>query len=97
MQKISVGLIDSYNKKHKLEHNKLTIFHHLVEEIGELSREIMKEHNDWRKEGFDKEKLAKELVDVLDKVLVMAHDYEIDLVDTFVKKAEEVKQRFELD
>ena len=96
MQLKSLEIINKFNKKNKIEHNKNTQFYHLIEEIGELARELSKEQNDWRKEGFNKEKLAEELIDVLDKLLVLANDYNIDLEKEFEKKYNKLKKRFEL-
>ena len=97
MQKKSVEIISKYNEIHNLKHNRHTQFHHLVEEMGELAREIAKEQNDWRGEGFNKEKLAEELIDVLDKLLVLADDYDIDLDKAFMQKNKKLIERFNLD
>jgi NTP pyrophosphatase (non-canonical NTP hydrolase) len=61
-------LVTDYNQKNNLTQNPETIFHHLVEEGGELSREIQKEKNDWRKEGFVKKDLEKEINDIMKSV-----------------------------
>jgi len=96
MQKKAFAIIEDYNKKHGLKHDKGTVFYHLVEEIGELSRELYHEKNNWRAE-FDKEKFAEELVDVLIQTLNLATDYEVDIEDAFKKKIEKLRQRFNLD
>ena len=96
MQKEVWKIIEGYNNKHNIEHNPNTTFHHLIEEIGELSREIQKEKNDWRKEGFNKEKLGEELIDVLGICLMLAQDYDINIEETFKKKISKLKTRFEL-
>lgn len=88
-------IIEDYNKKHSLEHNKETVFHHLIEEIGELAREIYNEKADWRKE-FNKEKMAEEIIDVLIQLLNLAKDYDIDIEYEFNKKIEKLRQRFDL-
>ncbi|RLG10655.1 hypothetical protein DRN73_07280 [Candidatus Pacearchaeota archaeon] len=90
-------ILNSYNKKNGIEHNKDTVFYHLIEEVGELAREIQKEKNDWRKEGFDKKKLSEELVDILVQLLYLAKDYNIDIVEAFNKKVKKLKQRYELE
>jgi len=97
MQKMFLKITEDYDKKHQLEHHKETVFHHLVEEVGELGREISKETNDWRGEGFDRGKLEEELIDVLEQVFVLADDYDIDLEEVAKKKVEKLRKRFELD
>ncbi len=97
MQAQALQIVEEYNKKHGIEHHKETVFHHLVEEIGELAREIAKETNDWRKEGFNKEKLATEIVDCISQLLYLAKDYDVDIEETFKKKIIKLRERYELD
>lgn len=94
-QEKAYKVIEDYNKKHGLKHNKETVFYHLVEEIGELSREIYNEKNNWRKE-FNEEKIAEEIIDVLSQLLILSKDYNIDIEHEFNKKIEKLKQRFDL-
>ncbi len=88
-------IIEDYNKKHSLEHNKETVFYHLIEEVGELAREIYNEKDNWRKE-FNKEKIAEEIIDVLMQTLNIAENYNIDIEYEFNKKIEKLKKRFDL-
>ena len=97
MQEEAWKVIKEYNKKHGLEHKKETVFLHLIEEIGELARELAKETNDWRKEGFSKEKVEEELVDVLAQILYFAKDQEIDIEEAFKSKILKLRKRFELE
>jgi NTP pyrophosphatase (non-canonical NTP hydrolase) len=96
MQKKSFEIIEKYNAKNSLEHNKNTVFPHFVEEVGELAREYNHGISNWRKD-FSKEKFAEEWVDVLIQLLNLATDFEIDIEDAFNKKINELKNRFELD
>lgn len=96
MQEEAFKLIEDYNNKNGLEHNKDTTILHLIEEVGELSREIYNERNDWRGE-FDREKLELELIDVLYQLLVLSKDYDINLEELFKKKLNIWRRRFELD
>ena len=96
LQKMSVGIINNYNKKHELKHNKETTFPHLIEEVGELAREIHHHIDNWREEP-NHEHLAEEMTDVLDKLFILAEDYEVDLEKTFLKKIEKLKKRFEIE
>lgn len=97
MQNLSWQLIEDYNKKHGLEHNQETVFYHLIEEVGELSRELYHHKNNWRHQEFDKEKFSEELVDVLDKLLILAKDYNVDIETTFENKIAKLRKRFELE
>ena len=96
LQKMSIRIIDDYNKKHGLDHNGKTVFPHLIEEVGELAREINHHIDNWREEP-NHEHLAEEMADVLDQLFVLARDYEVDLEEAFLKKIEKLKKRFELE
>ena len=95
MQNEILSVIDGYNNKHSLEHNKELSFYHLVEEIGELAREIHSDKDNWRKE-FDKEKFSEELADVLAQVLVLAKDFDVDIETAYKNKMSKFRKRFEL-
>lgn len=96
MQKRAGSIIEEYNKMHNLQHNKDTVFHHLVEEVGELARELHHEKNPWRAK-FDKDKFSEELIDVLLQVLTLAQDYNVDIEDTFNRKMKKLRERYQLE
>jgi len=95
MQKRAAIIIEEHNKNHNLQHNKDTVFHHLVEEVGELAREIHNEKNPWRAE-FNKDKLAEELIDTLFQILTLADDYNINIEEAFNKKIAKLRERYQL-
>ena len=95
-QKDSYKIIEEYNEKNNLKHNKATVFPHLIEEVGELSRELNHGINNWR-EDFDKEKLGEEMADVLCQIFNLATDYNINLEKAFKNKIKKLRKRFELD
>ncbi len=95
-QKQSYKIIEDWCKKHNKEHDKNTVFPHLVEEVGEVARELNHHINNWREEP-NKDKLAEELADLLDKIFVLATDNEIDLQEAFTQKITLLRKRFELD
>ncbi|MBM3234302.1 hypothetical protein FJZ19_04385 [Candidatus Pacearchaeota archaeon] len=95
LRKKAYKVIEDYNKKNSLQHDKEITFPHLVEEIGELAREIGHEKNGWRAD-FNKEKLAEELIDVLIQIMNLATDYNINIEETFNKKIEALNQRYGL-
>ena len=89
-------IVEDYNKKHNLKHNKDTAFLHLIEEVGEVARELYNEKNNWRRE-FNKEKFSKEVIDVIYQALILATDYDIDVEKVLEEKMQEFRTRFELD
>lgn len=97
MQKQAYDIIDEYTKKHKLKHDKNAVFVHLIEEVGEIARNIYNEKSNWRKEEFDREKLSEEVIDTLMQLIYLARDYNIDLESTFIKKIKKLRERFELE
>ena len=96
MQKMSYKIIEDWNIKHNRVHNKETVFYHLVEEVGELAKELNHFNDNWRAEP-NKEKLGDEMADVLDKIFILAKDNEVDLEKAFIKKIKELRERFRLD
>jgi len=96
MQKKVCRIVDDCLKKDGKEHDKHTVFPHLVEEIGELAREYHNSINNWR-DNFDKEKFSKELSDVLSQLLILARDFDVDIETAFEEKIKEWRKRFELD
>jgi len=95
MQKEIWDVVNGYNEKHGLEHNKELSFYHLVEEIGELAREIHSHKDNWRRE-FDKEHFKEELIDVLAQVLILAKDFDVDIEETYKNKIAALKKRYKL-
>jgi NTP pyrophosphatase (non-canonical NTP hydrolase) len=95
-QKQSYQIIEDWCKKNNRKHNSETVFLHLVEEVGELSREINHKKSNWRQD-FDKKRLEEELADVLDKVFILAIDYGVDLEQAFSDKIKKLRKRFKLD
>jgi NTP pyrophosphatase (non-canonical NTP hydrolase) len=96
MQKMSYKIIEDWNKKHNKTHNSKTTFTHLVEEVGELARELNHYQDNWRSEP-NKEKLAEEIADVLDQLFILATDFKVDIEKAFTNKIKKLRKRFELD
>ncbi len=94
-QKQSVEILDGINIKLGFVHEPRNMMLNLIEEVGEVARELSKQQKNFRGE-FDKEKLGDELSDVISRTLVIAEDNEIDLEKAFIKKLDKIKKRFEL-
>jgi NTP pyrophosphatase (non-canonical NTP hydrolase) len=63
----------------------LEIFNHLVEEIGEVAKELR---------NNDKAKLKEELADVLFLIFKLCNEKDISLEEAFEHKFELIKKRF---
>jgi len=96
MQRMSVEIIEDWNKKHNREHSGKTTFPHFIEEVGELAREINHHIDNWKEEP-NHDNLSEEMVDVLDQLFILANDFDVDLEDAFIKKVKKVRKRFELE
>lgn len=51
---------------------------HMSEELGEVSRNMLR-YSRYKKEAFDEEKLAEEIIDLLYLTLKLANKFDIDL------------------
>ena len=88
------AIIEEYNKKNKGAHKPKLMFFHLVEEVGELARQLYNEQDNWRKD-FDKENFDEELIDILFFILIISKDYNVNIEETFNKKIDKLKHKFE--
>lgn len=89
-------VIEDWLNKNEIQHDKRTVFPHLIEEVGELAREYNNSINNWREE-FDKEKFSDELADVIFHCLILAKDFDVDVEKFLIKKIKKFRKRFELD
>ena len=95
MQKQAFEVLEKINEKSNIKHSSNGMILSLVEEIGEVARELSKKQSNYR-EDFDKQELGEELADVLSRIAVIATDNDIDLDSAVINKFEKVKQRFEI-
>jgi len=73
------------------KHTKQSALIHLMEEIGEIARQVTSEFH--RLEKFDKENLGTELADTLMFIVVLAQLYEVDLSKEMQESISRVKQK----
>ena len=73
------------------KHTKQSALIHLMEEIGEIARQVTSEFH--RPEKFDKENLGTELADTLMFIVVLAQLYEVDLSKEMQESISRVKQK----
>jgi NTP pyrophosphatase (non-canonical NTP hydrolase) len=95
-QKQSFEVLENINNKHNVKHEPGSMYLSLMEEIGEVARELSKKQRNSQRGDFNKEKLADELADVISRTLVIAEDNDINLDEAFQNKLIKIKERFEL-
>ena len=76
------------------EHTKQSALIHLVEEIGEIARQVTSEYH--RPEKFDRKNLASELADTLMFIVVLADLYEIDLSSEMTASIKRVRHKIDM-
>ena len=91
LQRISVETTRRYDKKMKMQHNAEITLVHLVEELGEISREIYNEKSG--RDKLNKQNLEGEIADVMILVSNLAGRYDIDLEDAVKRKISELRGR----
>jgi NTP pyrophosphatase (non-canonical NTP hydrolase) len=72
------------------EHTKQSAVIHLVEEVGEIARQVTSEYH--RPEKFDKENLGTELADVMMFIVLLSKLYDVDIskeMENSIKRVEE--------
>ncbi len=74
-------ILDAFSKIDKMPnrrpHTKQSAVIHLMEEIGEIARQVTNEYH--RPEKFDKENFGSELADILMFIVLLAKQYNIDI------------------
>lgn len=71
-------------------HTKQSATIHLVEEIGEIARQVTNEYG--RPEKFDKENLSEELADAMMFIVFLANLYDVDISNYMKKSVEKVEK-----
>jgi NTP pyrophosphatase (non-canonical NTP hydrolase) len=88
-EKVLLAFDDIGRMPNRKPHTKQSAVVHLVEEIGEVARQITNEYH--RPEKFNKENLGEELADVMMYIVLLAKLYDIDLsaeMNTVIRKVE---------
>tara|TARA_B100000315_G_scaffold260312_1_gene320758 strand:+ start:175 stop:501 length:327 start_codon:yes stop_codon:yes gene_type:complete len=68
----------------------------VIEEIGELFEELLKNKGHQRKDKLEKintEDIKKEFADVIFTTLIMAKEFDVDIEDAIKIKMDEIKKR----
>jgi NTP pyrophosphatase (non-canonical NTP hydrolase) len=95
-QKKAVGIIDKVDNKTNFNHDINSCMIHLIEEFGEIARQVMNEKLG-RNNGLDKENLGEELVDCMLFISKLADHYNIDLEKSFEFKIEKLKKKWDME
>ena len=73
------------------EHTKQSALIHLMEEVGEIARQVTNEYH--RPEKFDKGNLGTELADALMFIVVLAQLYDVDISAEMQQTISRVKKK----
>lgn len=93
-KKVLNAISELSSMPNRKEHTKQSALVHLMEEIGEISREITNEEH--RPEKFSKEKLASEIADSMMFIVLLAKLCEVDLSKEMRKSIERLKKKAEV-
>ncbi|MHC1587275.1 MAG: MazG nucleotide pyrophosphohydrolase domain-containing protein [Candidatus Syntropharchaeia archaeon] len=72
-------------------HGNYAVFAHMIEEIGEIARELYNQKSGRR--DFDRENLAGEIADVCLLLAQLAKNFNIDLNKAVERKIKELEER----
>lgn len=75
-------------------HTKETLYIHLVEEVGELARQIINQHH--RQKKYDENNLKEEMADIIMLLSVLASEYKVDLSTECEQKIRRMKEKHNL-
>ena len=93
-QKEAVKIVDDIDTKYKGTHDNDTTIVHLIEELGEIAREIYNEK--MGRDKIDIENLKEEFADVYLLLAKLADNFSINLEEAIKKKIDILKKRHNL-
>ena len=93
-QKEAVKIVDDIDAKYKGIHDNDTTIVHLMEELGEIAREIYNEK--MGRDKIDIENLKEEFADVYLLLAKLADNFSINLEEAIKKKIDILKKRHNL-
>ncbi len=94
-QRRAVEIIDKIDNKIDFSHDINSAFIHLVEEFGEVARQLFNEKSG--RKVLDKENLGEELTDCMLFISKIASLYNIDLEESFKLKVEKLKKKWTME
>lgn len=93
LQSLTAELIDKIDSKMKFKHDADITFVHLLEEIGEIAREIVNKKGIKRKALEGTNKMEGEFADVIIMLMQLANNYDIDIEKAVKEKIKCLKER----
>ncbi len=93
-QKSVKELFDKISNKRKLEHTEEEVFIHLMEEIGEVARQLT--NKKLRKDRFDHKNLGEEISDSIVFLTYLASLYKINLDESLKNDIDKLKRKFKI-
>ena len=87
-------IIELVDKKLNVNHDADKTVLHLIEELGEIARQI--NNKNIRNKEQDNDNLSEEIADVLMLTMRLANIYNIDIERGIIEKIEKLKQRHNL-
>ncbi len=91
LQEKAEEIITALETKKDFNYNKEFVFIHLVEEVGEVARQIL--NPNIKRDGLNVKKLEEELADIFLLAARLANKYNIDLDSCIKNKIQEFKDR----
>jgi NTP pyrophosphatase (non-canonical NTP hydrolase) len=95
LQRQITDLVYKMDEKYKCVHNTESTFNHIIEEIGELAKEVNKPKI--RNQQIIKQEISNEIADVMILLIHLASINQIDMENCIVHKIQELKQRNNLE
>jgi len=84
------NLMAEWDKLKGKKYTKETAFYHLVEEVGELAKELVNEKRNPKK--YNKEKLIDAIGDILIYTVLLASLYKVDIEKLILNIIEQVRK-----
>jgi NTP pyrophosphatase (non-canonical NTP hydrolase) len=94
-QKYCAEIVTKIDRKYKIERDAQLALSQLIEELGELAKEINRKK--LRRENPDSKKLEDEFADVFLQFAKLAEMHEVDLEKSVLQKIGELKKRSYLE
>ncbi len=95
INKFQKEILDVFSLMDKMpnrqEHTKQSALIHLMEEVGEIARQVTSEYH--RPEKFDRKNLGTELADTMMFIVVLARFYEVDISEEMQESIRRVRKK----
>ena len=93
-QKVCSSIVKKIDKKYSIDRTEQVNISQLIEELGELAKEVNKEK--LRGKKAEKSDLEDEFADVILQLLTLAETFEVDIEKAVKTKIKILKQRHDL-